>query len=783
MRRSPSKASQPRFFGGSSGSSSTRLISSTSSWPTSPIQTSPSAGSNEKRHGLRRPVSTTRQSGVARVDIDGQQLAESLPRVLRALIGVEGAAAVPKTEVQATVRAEGELPAVVVLLGLIDEQQLADLAAPVELCDAACRPRGRSSAGRRGRSWRSPGGRPCPSRPCSAPEQHLLGDVDDRLPALAVAREPRGRAARAPTGLGDRPGAAPAHAGRLNPLGDAARRRTRADGRTRSPAASGRDRRAGRGPRHGATAATTAASATAATQNDAIRNGNARRSILGTPNANFPATCARAAQGTPGDEGLDRRVRRCSRERKTTPGRDRLETDAPLLDIEVVGQQRPAQVPDVRAGRTRGASPARRRRRWRARDHRPAPDCHACSRRRSSERAQLRRRGDRQREPSTRAPSGGGERRREANGAGDRPPARRPGASTAARPRIRPAPSPRQGRSTPGPREAPAGLGEPARAEQTRGGADPQRPQRRASRLPAALPALESPRSRAGPDSESAPARPSAARRRNRAIRARARAPGRRAAQATSSARSCGRRRHRTKPPSDRNGHASTRSSASPRRAASAALGRPLRACLDRRQDPTRSSNRSPHPPPRTTKASAQGHADRRNDARRHTREVPAKRERSHTASTAPTRATNTHAAGAAPPRNDRSAQTATGSGLNAGPSAVLSSRFGDLPSPQQPRPRVIRRRGAKTTQRRARRYRRDSHRGSLPTIDLPGRYELVARMRGRVAGGSSGSISSSASSLKRSAALAQPAPGRSTRLCCPRRGGGGGGGCPRFHR
>src|SRR5687768_5754496 len=61
--RSPSKASQPRFFGGSSGSSRTRFTSSTSSWPTSPIHSSPSAGSNEKRQGLRRPLSATRQSG------------------------------------------------------------------------------------------------------------------------------------------------------------------------------------------------------------------------------------------------------------------------------------------------------------------------------------------------------------------------------------------------------------------------------------------------------------------------------------------------------------------------------------------------------------------------------------------------------------------------------------------------------------------------------------------------------------------------------------------------
>src|SRR5215208_3638822 len=63
MRSLPSKALQPRFFGGSSGSGSTRLISSTSSWPTSPIHSSPSAASKENRHGLRRPVRTTSHAG------------------------------------------------------------------------------------------------------------------------------------------------------------------------------------------------------------------------------------------------------------------------------------------------------------------------------------------------------------------------------------------------------------------------------------------------------------------------------------------------------------------------------------------------------------------------------------------------------------------------------------------------------------------------------------------------------------------------------------------------
>ena len=48
-------------------------------------------------------------------------------------------------------------------------------------------------------------------------------------------------------------------------------------------------------------------------------------------------------------------------------------------------------------------------------------------------------------------------------------------------------------------------------------------------------------------------------------------------AQATSSARSCGRRRHSTMPKASRNGHASTRSSAQPTPQASAARGRSAR--------------------------------------------------------------------------------------------------------------------------------------------------------------------------------------------------------------
>jgi hypothetical protein len=92
------------------------LTSSISSWPTSPIQTSPSAGSNEK---LDAPV---RAAGI---HVGRQQLAEPVLGVLGALLGIERAAAVAEADVQPPVGAEGELAAVVVLLGLGDVQQLA----------------------------------------------------------------------------------------------------------------------------------------------------------------------------------------------------------------------------------------------------------------------------------------------------------------------------------------------------------------------------------------------------------------------------------------------------------------------------------------------------------------------------------------------------------------------------------------------------------------------------------------------------------------------------------
>ena len=119
MRCVPSNALQPRFLGGSSGSSRTRLTSSTSSWPTSPIHSSPSAGSKEKRHGLRRPMRTVRQRGGPSTGV-AMTLPSRESRVLGRRARVERAAAVAEPEVEAAVRPEGELAAVVVLLGLVD---------------------------------------------------------------------------------------------------------------------------------------------------------------------------------------------------------------------------------------------------------------------------------------------------------------------------------------------------------------------------------------------------------------------------------------------------------------------------------------------------------------------------------------------------------------------------------------------------------------------------------------------------------------------------------------
>ena len=70
-------------------------------------------------------MATISQSVPVHVDVEAQELAEPRPHVLRAALRVERAAAVAEAEVEQAVRAERELAAVVVLVGLVDGQQLA----------------------------------------------------------------------------------------------------------------------------------------------------------------------------------------------------------------------------------------------------------------------------------------------------------------------------------------------------------------------------------------------------------------------------------------------------------------------------------------------------------------------------------------------------------------------------------------------------------------------------------------------------------------------------------
>ena len=63
--------------------------------------------------------------GLRLAHVGGEDLAELLLRVLRGPARVEGAAAVAEPEVEPPVGAEQQLAAVVVLLGLVDEEQLA----------------------------------------------------------------------------------------------------------------------------------------------------------------------------------------------------------------------------------------------------------------------------------------------------------------------------------------------------------------------------------------------------------------------------------------------------------------------------------------------------------------------------------------------------------------------------------------------------------------------------------------------------------------------------------
>ena len=127
----------------------------------------------------------------AAVDPRGDDLAEQLVGVLGAALGVERPAAVTEARVQPAVGAERELAAVVVLLGLVDEQQLAQLArgdravlAGAELGDprvaalvapVQVEPAVRREVGVEGDAEQALFG----------PERHAVGEVEQRPPLAA----------------------------------------------------------------------------------------------------------------------------------------------------------------------------------------------------------------------------------------------------------------------------------------------------------------------------------------------------------------------------------------------------------------------------------------------------------------------------------------------------------------------------------------------------------------------------------------------------------------------
>ena len=244
IRRVPSNALQPRFFGGSSSSSSTRSISSTSSWPTSPIQTSPSAGSNQKRHGLRSPVSTTFQLGIEASTSTAISLPSRFSGSCAVRARVERAAAVAEARGRGGRRARtragrrcGSPPA--------GRPSAAGAAAAARSC-------GRARRGTRRRACRRCGSDQCrnsrplvaksgwkaiPSSPCSAPVRtwpEMSSSVDRRPPSSRITRPGCSSTHSAPGS----PGAAPTQTGRLSPLAmrSTSKLCARAAPRSRAPA-------------------------------------------------------------------------------------------------------------------------------------------------------------------------------------------------------------------------------------------------------------------------------------------------------------------------------------------------------------------------------------------------------------------------------------------------------------------------------------------------------------------------------------------------------------------
>ena len=136
---------------------------------------------------------------------------------------VERAAAVAEAEVEPPVGAERELAAVVVLLGLVDVQQLAQRLGSIVPSRGrgtrrrACRPSGRDQCRYRRRLVAKSGWKAMPSRPCSAPS------VTRSERSSSVVRRPPVEPDHAagllehPQRVGS-PGATPTHVGRLKPL-------------------------------------------------------------------------------------------------------------------------------------------------------------------------------------------------------------------------------------------------------------------------------------------------------------------------------------------------------------------------------------------------------------------------------------------------------------------------------------------------------------------------------------------------------------------------------------
>ena len=117
-RRSSRSSSSPRH------GQATWSTSSIESWPTSPIQRSPFARSNEKRHGFRTPTATITGFAPGRAGSRRRILPSSELGFWARVLGVAARAAVAHPDVEEPVLAVGDHAAVVVRVRLVDEEQL-----------------------------------------------------------------------------------------------------------------------------------------------------------------------------------------------------------------------------------------------------------------------------------------------------------------------------------------------------------------------------------------------------------------------------------------------------------------------------------------------------------------------------------------------------------------------------------------------------------------------------------------------------------------------------------